>query len=163
MREPRTRLSFLVMSTLSLFLSLLYSSEFHEFKIGRFELRPADDKITLFVRLDRYNILEAIRPVCSDYNKLDKCFEDYINSHFSLAFNGEEATIKHREHEFKDEFIELYFDLDVSPNGITRIDVFNDALLELYTGQENILYSMLNDKRRSFRMNKDRTKTIITY
>ncbi|WP_436515368.1 DUF6702 family protein [Ekhidna sp. To15] len=151
------------MTTLSLILSLLYGSEFHEFKIGRFELRPEAESISLYIRLDRYNILEAIRPDCSDYNQLDKCFEEYINTHFSLTFNGTKVSAKHREHEFKDEFIELYFDLDISPEGITKIDVYNSTLLELNEGQENILYSMLNDKRRSFRMNKDRTRTMIVY
>ena len=151
------------MFILALVLSLYGSTEFHEFKIGRFELRPEEESITLFVRLDRYNLLEAIRPGCKDYNKLDKCFEDYLNNHFSLAFNGVNTRITHREHVFKDEFIELYFDLNVSPEGVNRIDVLNNSLLELYEGQENILYSMLNGKRRSFRMNKDRTKTIITY
>lgn len=151
------------MKALILILSSFLSSEFHDFKIGRFELRPEDESITLYVRLDRFNILEAIKSKCTNYNELDKCFEDYLNSHFALSFDGEKATPKHIKHVFKEEFIELYFDLEVSPNGVNKIEVFNNALLEISDRQENILYSMLNDKRRSFRMNKDRIRTIIQY
>lgn len=161
--EPLNEAPIPNMTTLVFILSILYSSEFHEFKIGRFELRPEEQSVTLYVRLDRYNILEAIRPDCNDYNKLGQCFENYINDHFSLAFNGKSVKLNHRKHTFKDEFIELYFDLKISPNGVTQIDVYNNTLLELYEGQENILYSMLNNKRRSFRMNKDRTRTMIAY
>lgn len=151
------------MKTLVLLLSVFLAPEYHDFQFGRFELRPEEESITLFVRLDRQNILEAIRPTCADYNEMGKCFENYLNSHFALAFDGEEVEPKHNKHEFKGEFVELYFDLDISPKGITKIEVYNDSLIELYERQENILYSMLNDKRRSFRMNKERIRTIITY
>ncbi len=139
------------------------SNEFHDFKIGRFELRPEKESITLYVRLDRYNLLEAIKTNCTDYNELAQCFENYLNSHFVLSFDGDKVVPKHSRHEFGEEFIELFFDLDTSPDGVEKIEVFNDTLLELYESQENILYSLLNNKNRSFRMNKGRIRTIIQY
>lgn len=151
------------MKAFVLILSTFFSTEFHDFRLGKFELRPETESITLFVRLDRLNTLNAIKSNCDDYNKLDQCFTDYIKGHFALAFNGEDAEIKHREHVFNEDFIELYFDIAVSPSDVNRIDVYNDVFLELFEDQENIVYSMLHEKRRSFRMNKSRIRTTITY
>lgn len=146
-----------------LILLSLFSKESHEFSIGRFELRPEDSQITLYIKLDRKDLLEAIKSNCTDYNKLDQCFEDYITSHFTLSFDGKPVSPIHNKHVFNDEFIELFFDLNTSPEGVTRIEVFNNTFLDLYERQENILYFLLNDKKRSFRMNKDRVRIIVQY
>ena len=151
------------MKVFFLALSAFFSAEFHDFKFGKFELRPESNSITLFIRLDRLNTLNAIKSNCYDYNKLDQCFTDYIKGHFALAFNGEDVDIEHREYIFNDDFIELYFDIAVRPTGVNKIDIYNDVFLELDEEQENIVFIMLHDKRRSFRMNKNRIRTSVVY
>ncbi|MEM7296961.1 MAG: DUF6702 family protein [Bacteroidota bacterium] len=146
------------------FLSIQETSA-HEFKIGHFEIRPNGENITLFVRLDRYDVLEVTKTQsgCTDYNNLDVCLTEYLVEHFKLNFDGVEACFEYKQHEIKKEFIEVLFRIGVSPEGVKNISVFNDVLLQQYSRQENIVYSLLNDKRRSFRLNRNRIETVIAY
>lgn len=155
------------MRIILLFLSILFAWETsaHEFKFGHFELRPNEEDITLFVRLDRYDILEAMKTQsgCNGYSNLDVCITEYVNEHFKLNFDGEDACFEYTQHKIKEEFIEVFFRIGINPVGVKSISVFNDVLLQQYAKQENIVSTLLNDKRRSFRLNKDRIKTVIEY
>lgn len=137
----------------------------HEFKIGHYEIRPNDDNMTLFVRLDRYDLLQVVQSQvsCIDSDMFDVCITEYLSNHLKLSFDGQEACFNYQSHEIKEEFIEIYFQIALSPNGVQEIKVFNDALLEQWEKQENIVYSMLNGKRRSFRLNRNRINTVISY
>lgn len=150
-----------------LFTLLIYffNTPAHEFKIGRYEIRPNEGDMTLFVRLDRYDIMEAIQTQtsCGNPDILDVCLTEYIVNHVKLTFDGKEACYEYQEHEVKEEFIEMYFRIGIDPEGVKEIKVFNNALLEQWIKQENIVYSLLNDRSRSFRLNKDRTETLIVY
>ena len=150
---------------LLLWMSFSSTISFHEFKIGRYELRPNTEDITLFIQLDRNDFLEVIQeqPGCNKSDIINDCINEYIVNHFKLNFDGQDACFEYLNYFVKEELIEVTFRIGISPDGVTSIGVFNDMLLEKSSRQENIVYSLLNDKNRSFRMNKRRTRTIIQY
>ena len=53
--------------------------------------------------------------------------------------------------------------IGINPEGVNSIKVFNDILLEQWSYQENIMFFLLNDKQRSFRLNKNRIRTQVDY
>ena len=138
---------------------------FHEFKIGRYEIRSNEEDITLLIQLDRYDFLQAVyaQSGCNNPGKTDICMTEYITNHFKLNFDGVDARYEYRKHTFREEFIEMTFRIGINPNKVESIQVFNNMLIEQWDYQENVVYFMLHDKRRSFRLNKDRIKTTVVY
>ncbi|NQZ75339.1 MAG: hypothetical protein HRT61_04400 [Ekhidna sp.] len=153
------------MIKLLLVISLFSNELFHEFKIGRYEIRENQDDITLFVKLDRNDFLEAIKKQngCSDSEDSERCMTEYLIDHFKLNFDGSDACFAYQGHELKDEFVEMTFQVGIAPQNIEEIKVFNNMLLEQYPKQENIVFFMLNDNERSFRLNWDRVATVVVY
>jgi len=135
----------------------------HEYNLARFELRPKSGEVELYIKVDRLDMLKAIQKNCTDYNYLEKCFEEYFNAHTSFVFNGEKSTPRHDHHVFTDDFIEIYFLVSQHSENITEVTIINDLLFEISEEQENIVFSLLNNKRRSFRMNIDRREITIKY
>jgi len=153
------------MKTLAfIFVSILFG-DLHEFKIGRYEIRPNEKDISLFIALDRNDFAEAVQKQsgCTDDEALALCMTDYILEHFRLNFDGVDACFEYQDHTIKRDLIEMNFRIGINPQGVKSIEVFNDILLEQWSYQENILFVMLNDKKRSFRLNKDRIKTRVVY
>ena len=62
-----------------------------------------------------------------------------------------------------EDMIQLKFELHHDLQWIKTIGVYNDILIEEKSDQENIVSVILNEKKRSFRMNKDRIRTVIKY
>jgi|GEM_PF-3485837 len=135
----------------------------HSFKIGLFELRPAKDGVSVYARFDRFDMLKVLQANCNDYNHLDQCFESYVNEHVSFNFDGQQSTIKYEKHEFNDDFVEVYFTMDVKSSTVANIEIFNDCLLDLDDNQQNIVYLYFNNMRRTFRLDKDRLRTTVEY
>lgn len=146
-----------------LFLLTTTQSQAHDFKLARFDIKKEQGKSLLVVRLDRENLLEAMKPDCANFNELGNCFEAYLRKHFAIEINDEKVKFMHLSHEFESDMIELTFALDHSLEDVQSIGVYNDALIEKYSEQENILGIHLNGRMRSFRMNKDRIRTIAKY
>ena len=139
--------------------------DFHEFKIGRYEVRPNQDDITLFIALDRHDFTEVVQKQsgCSDSEAFATCMTEYIVDHFKLNFDGVEACMEYQNHTVKKELIEMTFRIGINPEEVNSIKVFNDILLEQWSYQENIMFFLLNDKQRSFRLNKNRIRTQVDY
>ncbi|MEP1093525.1 MAG: DUF6702 family protein [Cyclobacteriaceae bacterium] len=141
---------------------LLSINDSHDFKLAHYQLSKTENKIELFIRLDRFDLLSAVS-VCSQKEELATCMTSYLQQHFSLSLNGVKADFEYRSHEIKKDFIEMNYSLGEFDKEVKEIRVYNDVLLELYDGQENIIVSLLHGRKRSFRLNKGRFETTIKY
>ena len=132
----------------------------HDFKIAHYRLSESEGEIQLSIRIDRYDFLNAIG-TCSEESS--KCYSNYFQKHLSFKFNGKEMPYTYLSHEIKRDFIELEYMMGYYDGNVEEIYVFNDVLLEKYLDQDNIVISTFHDKRRSFRLNKGRLETTISY
>ncbi len=155
-----------MLSILFTILSLLHEpiSELHEWKISNYEIKPVDDGVQLFIRFDRKDILNALQQECENYNNLSGCFEGYIKEHVILSFDESLAEFVLVEQVFKERFIELkLLDTSIKKKQFRKIDVSVNSLLEVDEDQENIIHFFFGEKKRSFRLNRNRLKTTVAY
>ena len=152
-------------STLSLILVLvLFSAHSHDLQISLFTIdSSADGFLKLHVRLDKEDILAEMYASCEDYGQVNDCLESYINQHFFLSVAENKPTFRLVDVKHSKEFVEIDLTTSASIKLTKEIEVFNDVLLESKPNQENIVKVSFYDQDRSFRMNKDRIKTTITY
>ncbi len=151
----RTLFFLLLLSSMSL------TSRAHEFKMGLFEINRDGEELSLFVRLDRTNLLDAI--ACLDYNQLDGCFQDYVSQHMVLLLN--EQAIEPRLHQYRitEEYVELEYFLSDEIEKVQLVEFTNTCLLAAVDDHVNLLRLNITDKSRTFRLDKDRMSTKITY
>ena len=152
-------------STLSLILVLvLFSARSHDLQISLFSIDSrADGHLSLHVRLDKEDILTEMYASCDDYSQINECLESYINAHFSMSVGQIRTSFSLVNLTHTKEFVEIDL-LTSTPVDLTKeIEVYNDVLLASKPNQENIVKVSFYDQNRSFRMNKDRIKTTITY
>lgn len=135
----------------------------HEYNLSKLEIRPSGTQIEVYAKLDRLDLLTAIQITCEDYNHLAQCFETYFQAHTQFVFDGMKVIPEHKNHVFTKDFIELYFTLAKDPRQVGRLEIQNELLYEISLKQQNILFSKLHNKNRSFRMDKDRLKVEIVY
>jgi len=141
---------------------LLSINESHDFKLAHYELSKTESELELFIKLDRFDLLNAVSD-CNQEEELASCMTSYLQKHFSLSLNGVKTDYEYQSHEIKEDFIELKYSLGKFDQEVKEIRVYNDVLLELYEGQENIIVSLLHGRKRSFRLNKGRFETAIKY
>ena len=151
--------------TLSVLFALLsVGLSAHDLQISIFDVKPdAEGNISLFVRLDKQDILGEMYAYCDDLKQENQCFENYINEHFSISMDGMQIDFSIAKINHTAQFIEIDLVSTTKAFHVKNIQVFNDVLITSMPEQENIVRFSLNDQLRSFRMNGDRTKTSITY
>lgn len=136
----------------------------HDLQISFFEVSSTDaGEVSLFVRLDKEDILKELYERCEAPGKVNQCLADYLNHHFRLSFDGTKTTFRVIEVNHTKEFVEVSLISSQIINPFSKIEVFNDVLIEKKEDQENIVRFKFHNKLRSFRMNKDRIETTITY
>ena len=145
-------------------LLVLIVAQAHDFKLGEFHIKPLKNGgVELDIKLDRYDLLEALRKECADYNYLNTCFATYIKDHLKFKFDEQVIEMTLQDQEISDEFIELKFKLEGASSDVKNISIFNDVLIDQFEKQENVVNSHLYGKKRSFRLNKDRVRTTVEY
>ncbi len=136
----------------------------HDFQISLFEVgTDSEGYVNMFVRFDKEDILQELYKSCEDYGEVEKCVETYLNEHFSLLIEGREIYFQLSKLAHSENFVEVNFNSSHLISPVTQIELFNDVLMASKPSQENIVRFSLFDQNRSFRLNKDRTKTTVTY
>ncbi|MEQ9301992.1 MAG: hypothetical protein RIF33_25660 [Cyclobacteriaceae bacterium] len=133
----------------------------HEFKMGLFEINREGDELSLLVRLDRLNLLEAI--TCSDYNQVDQCFQDYVGQHMVLLINEQPIVPQLENAEITDDFVEISYFLTDDFSKVEMVEFTNTCLVAEVDDHINLFRLNITDKSRTFRLDKDRMSTKITY
>lgn len=145
-------------------LILQRSAMAHELNFGLFVLFEKDQTYFMEIRLDRNNLVEAVGTQVGRTKEDWNCaLSQYMNEHMNLAINGIKASIEYREFSFLEDVIVIQAQLDIPHQIISEIKVENTILLETIESQTNIIKASFHEKKRSFRLNKDRISTIIKY
>lgn len=154
-----------------LFLFLLLGSlmlqrvaQAHELNFGLFDLFEEGDNYFMEIRLDRVNLANAIgTKVGSSKEDWNCALSQYLNENLNLTINDHVATIDYRNFSFSEEVVVVSAKLDLPFQSISEIRVENTVLLETIENQTNIIKVSFHDRKRSFRLNKDRVSTVIKY
>ena len=89
--------------------------------------------------------------------------EQYVRKHFYLKFNGEFSVIRFSGITEEKDFISIEATLHEITGSIKKIDVLNTCLVNEIEGHSNLIQVALFGKKRYFRLDKDRIKTLIEY
>lgn len=146
---------------LTLFLFPLNS---HEVQLARFELTQANGqlKLDIFVEKEDMNALK------NNFTKLQlnekmAFVNDYIASHTEWYFNQQLYIICNYNYTSDSRHLRLAGHFNEAPENIKRIQVNNRFLIQEIPGHLNIIHLKLDEKLRSFRMDKQRQKITINY
>lgn len=156
-------------SLLTLLLLQRSTGSAHDLKLGFFQCYEEDQQFYLQVKLDREHLFAAIQEAGLSPNSqaadFKKAIFDYVSDHVSLSLNHQLAQLHFFLIEYDEEHIHLKAkikDIDIhSP--IQNIEVSNTCLVNEIDGHENIIQFDLNNRRRSFRLNKSRVQTTFNY
>lgn len=147
-----------------LFLSGKAAIQAHDLNFGLFELYEKEQFYFMQIRLDKDNLVQAVgNDVGSTKEDWNCGLTQYLNNHIRLAINGNKATLEYTEIDFHEEVVIITAKLDLPHMVISEITVDNTVLLEIMENQTNIIKATFHDKKRSFRLNKDRVSTVIKY
>ncbi|MCC7331969.1 MAG: hypothetical protein IT232_05100 [Flavobacteriales bacterium] len=87
----------------------------------------------------------------------------YINSKFVIKNNGKPLQLKFIGKEINnDDDIYCYIETE-KINEFGQLEVFNSLLTEVFSGQENILYLEIKEKKVNFTFNYEKTINTITF
>ncbi|WP_422361062.1 DUF6702 family protein [Reichenbachiella sp.] len=157
------------MKRLILALCILLTNSFlaieaHDLNFGLFELFEDDQTYFMEIRLDKANLVKAVgNDVGTTKEDWNCALSQYLNDRMTLAINGENASLDYTSVEFQKEVIVISAKLNLPNTQIKEISVSNTVLLETIENQTNIIKATFHDKKRSFRLNKDRVSTNIKY
>lgn len=136
----------------------------HDLNFGIFELYEQDQSFYMQIRLDKDNLVKAVgNDVGSTKEDWNCAASQYLNTHMTLAINGHDAALDYIAFEFHEEVVVIAAKLDLPHTEISEIIVNNTILLDTQENQTNIIKATFHDKKRSFRLDKDRVSTVIKY
>ncbi|MCV9386522.1 DUF6702 family protein [Reichenbachiella ulvae] len=157
---------FFLLLSITLCFSKGYS---HDLKLGFFQCYQINDNLYLQVKLDREEILEAVMKngttTTSGKEDFKMAIFDYVKNRLALSFNDQSSQIQFFLIEYDEDHIHLRGHIKgFDPNqSIKNIAITNTCLIEEVDGQENIVQFDLNNKKRSFRLNKQHIQTEFNY
>lgn len=156
----------------SIALLLLISSFKHDVKLAIFEIYEQEEKLNLFVRIDREDLETAIGVQLNeivgkgeDTEALQVILQTYFDENIQWDFDGKKVETQIFDISFPDKYyvnVESVL-FDIKPKIIQKIKVTNTCLLKEIEGQSNVIKSHLYGKVRGFRLHQDRTSTTIDY
>lgn len=136
----------------------------HDLNFGLFELYEKDQFYFIQIRLDKDNLVKAVgNDVGTSKEDWNCALAQYLNAQMNLAINGQQANFEYTTIDFLEEVIVVTAKLDVVLQNISEIRIDNTVLLDTIENQTNIVKASFHNKKRSFRLNKDRVSTIIKY
>jgi hypothetical protein len=145
------------------------SSHAHEFKMGMFEFYQTKNGYQLDMKFDKVDLLTGIRVNFSEYSsetsslQFESYVSDYINSNLGITINQTCIEFTIDTVEFEDDFIVVYADLNYTIDNIEEITIYNTCLLDVVDGHSNVMNFLIKDRRRTFRLDEDRVRTIVSY
>lgn len=153
------------------FLLLSASTSAHDIRAALFRLYADEGLYRVEIRLDKENIKTALSKGCllevSKLSDLEKSalLEDYLHTNFIVRLNGTEEQYTLHSFSYEEEFLvanAVFEDTKIAQD-LSKIDVVNTCLLEIVEDHDNIILVHLNDRVRSFRLNKKLQSTTIKY
>lgn len=159
------------MLSLALVLAAFNYTPAHDVRAAMFEVYEESGQFRLEIRLDRADILNALNQGCGEdayalsREEHNSLIEQYIYDRFWLKFNNNHGNYQLQHYTYTEDYVVVngVFQNINTTDAIREIVVYNSCLVDLIERQSNIFRVKLYDKVRSFRLNKDRLQTIVSY
>ena len=142
----------------------LFPFNSHEVQLARFELTQKNGQLKLEIFVEK----EDMNACQNDFNELPlnektAFLNDYIASHTEWYFNQKPYTICNYNYTSDSHHLTLVGYFSEAPENIQSIQVNNRLLIQEIPDHLNIIHVKLDEKLRSFRMDKQRQKITINY
>ncbi|MEO9482531.1 MAG: DUF6702 family protein [Ekhidna sp.] len=138
----------------------------HDIKMAIFEISENESGLIISASLDKEDFLKTLAATFpAEFPKGDimgLAFE-YLNDKLAININGACTSLVINEIEFGRLNIHLKGSLKVGATKIREVEVRNTCMIDLFEGHDNIIKLKLNNRSRSFRLNKNRTSTTAFY
>ena len=139
-------------------------AEAHELLMARFNIVDADNGYRLDIRLDRENMLYTLQQECSlTGTETSQRIIYYIYDHFFLNIDGQDTDYEIEQVQFEENFVILKGHLVRERSDFNQIEVHNTCMIDSIEKHTNIIGIKAKGRTRSFRLDKDRKMTVITY
>ena len=136
----------------------------HEVQLARFELTQVNGQLKLEIFVEKED-MNAFQYDFTKFQLNEKIafVNDYIATHTEWYFNQQLYIICNYNYTSDSHHLSLVGHFNEAPENIKSIQVNNRLLIQEIPGHLNIIHVKLNEKLRSFRMDKQRQKITINY
>ncbi|MFK7973198.1 MAG: DUF6702 family protein [Bacteroidia bacterium] len=146
---------------ITILLSQYSLSPQHDVPIAIFNLEITQQSVELEVNIDKDDLEETITGNVQDTSLTQEQVTRYFLLHTKWTFDKEVLLPHFQSVRVVEDHYVVKADFDTKPKNIASITVFNTLLVDNVAGHSNVLYLQYKEKRRGFRMHKDRIKTMI--
>lgn len=94
--------------------------------------------------------------------KVDFYIEKYLGEKFQVKINGSRATVNFIGKEYEADIVYCYLEIE-NVASISSFEVTNQVLFDLYSEQQNIVRTNINDKNKSFILIKENDKGLLNF
>lgn len=138
----------------------------HDIQMAIFEIYEGRDGLEMTVSIDKEDFLRTLATeFASEYSaaRIGELAFEYLDSKMAVKVNGECTSFKISEIEYGNLNIHLKGSLNLNVEQVKEVSINNTCMIDLFEDHDNIIKLKLNNRSRSFRLNKDRTSTIALY
>lgn len=119
-----------------------------------------DDLENGLKKFHKMESIEAYKP--QDPKQLDSLIEAYLNEKLRVKIDGKAVALNYLGSEVEQDARWCYIEVSGIPS-VTKAEITNLVLLEVFEDQENIVHFKANGKLRSFRLNRDKKGTTFEF
>lgn len=94
--------------------------------------------------------------------KVDFYIEKYLAEKFQIKINGSKVTVNFIGKEYEADIVYCYLEIE-NVSSISSFEVTNQVLFDLYSEQQNIVRTNINDKNKSFILIKENDKGLLNF
>ena len=152
-------------------LPLLSFTAVHKYYVSVTEIQYVEDKQSVkiisrvfiddFEKLLRERYNENITLAIEDEMKIvDFYIQKYLNEKFKIEINGNKADINFIGKEYEDDIMLCYLEIE-NIKLISRIQVVNQVLFDVFPDQQNIVRIKINATNKSILLNKENDKGLL--
>ena len=98
----------------------------------------------------------------NESKEIDSLIRNYIPNKFSIKINTYKKTATYLGKEYEDDAVYLYLEVENIEN-IHSIEIKNSMLTELFSTQKNIIKLIINDKKKTFILTKQKDNDLLEF
>lgn len=138
----------------------------HDIKMAVFEIFQGPAGLQMNISADRLYFNEILKrefPETFPERKFEQMARDYIQDRVEIFINDECTSYEFEEVTYDNDNVYFKGPLGFKTERISEVTMINTFMIDVIKGHDNLMRLDLNDRKRSFRLNVDRTRTIAEY
>ena len=138
----------------------------HDIRMAIFEISENTTGLTIDISLDRADFLACLeKEFLSEFSEenMKELSWTYLRRKLKIEIDEIEIAYDNEELTMNRNIIHLSANLKFNNHSIKQVKLTNTCFVDIIEGHDNIMKLKLNDRLRSFRLNKKRTSTIASY